>query len=96
MGVGTQGVRDDRGHRRGGGRRRARRVRGGDQGGAAGAQDHLHREEGHLGRHLPQRRLHPVQGTAALLLPPFPSVHSVRDLVVGGRVTVATWDNRSF
>jgi hypothetical protein len=66
VGTGAEGVRGVRGgERRGGDRRRARRVRGRDQGGADGAQDHLRREEGNPRRHMPQRRLHPVQGTAA-------------------------------
>jgi hypothetical protein len=66
VGTGAEGVRGVRGGEgRGGDRRRARRVRGRDQGGADGAQDHLHREEGNPRRHMPQRRLHPVQGTAA-------------------------------
>jgi hypothetical protein len=68
LGAGGEGVRRVRGgERRGGARRRARRVRGRNQGGADRAQDHLHREEGGPRRHVPQRRLHPVQGTAARL-----------------------------
>jgi hypothetical protein len=74
LGEGVRGVRG--GGRRGGARRRARRVRGRDQGGADGAQDHLHREEGGPRRHVPQRRLHPVQGTAARLHPGRVSLHS--------------------
>ena len=73
--VGVEGVRGGgRGERRRRAGRRARRVRRGDQGRAARAQDHLHREEGHPRRDLPQRRVHPVQGSAPglpLSYPPF-------------------------
>jgi hypothetical protein len=45
-------------------RRRPRRLCRGDPRGAARPQDGLRRKPRDAGRHLPQRRLHPVQGAA--------------------------------
>ena len=53
--------------RRPGDRRRARRLCRGDPRRAARAEDRLRREPRDAGRHLPQRRLHPVQGAAPRL-----------------------------
>ena len=55
------------GLRSGGRRRRSGRLRGGDQGSPARHEGGLRREARRPGRHLPQCRLHPVQGAAALL-----------------------------